>query len=346
VCLAGEPLPQTVVDQIYQEWPQVEKVYDLYGPTETTVYSTYALRTKHGRANIGRPLWNEKIYILDSYGQPAPIGVTGELHVGGAGVGRGYLNRPELTAEKFVSNPFEPGTRLYKTGDLARYWAGGAIEFLGRRDHQVKIRGFRIELGEIESVLRQHPNVANAVVTVLENVAGGKQLVAYLVAKEGPAPVGTELRGFLKKTLPEHMIPSRYVELAELPLTPNGKVDRRGLPVPEERDENEARPESEPGTATEMALAEIWGEVLGRSRVGVDENFFASGGHSILAIQVMGRVQERFECDLPLRRLFENPTIRDLARVIEETLLEEIQRLSDEEAQELSAELEPEGVPR
>lgn len=234
VNLAGEPLSTELVRQLYERG--IDRVYDLYGPTEDTTYSTFALRSSHGRATIGRPIANTQVYILDPHLNPVSIGIPGELHLGGAGLARGYLNRPELTAEKFIPNPFsdDPRARLYKTGDLARYLPDGNIEFLGRIDHQVKIRGFRIEPGEIEAVLSQHPPVREAVVIVREDTPGDQRLIAYVVAR-AEAPSLTELRGFIQSKLPEHMIPTAFVLLDKMPVTPNGKLDRKALPAPEYR---------------------------------------------------------------------------------------------------------------
>jgi acyl carrier protein len=268
---------------------------------------------------IGRPIANTQIYLLDGNLEPVPIGVAGELHIGGAGLARGYLGRPELTAEKFIPDPFGrgPGGRLYRSGDLARYLEDGNIEFVGRMDQQVKIRGYRIELGEIEAVLRQHGGVREGVVMVREDEPGEKRLVAYVVADQERIPNVSELRGHLKEKLPEYMIPGAFVMLESLPLTPNGKVDRRRLPVPEQ-----IRPELEQGyqaarTMVEEILVGIWSEVLGVKRVGVEDNFFELGGHSLLATQVVSRVRQLFEVELPLRSLFEAPILADLAEKVE-----------------------------
>ena len=248
-----------------------------------------------------------------------PIGVAGNLYIGGVGLARGYLNRPDLTAEKFIPDPFgaKPGARLYKTGDLARHLPDGSIEFLGRADHQVKIRGFRIELGEIESVLRQHPAVRESIVVAEEDATGEKRLVAYVVGKRGLPPTGNELRNFLKAKLPEYMLPAAFVALEALPLTPNGKVDRRALPA-----SNRTRPELEKGfvaprTPEEELVAEIWAQVLGIERVGIYDDFFELGGHSLLATQAVSRIREAFAVEIPLRRLFEVPTVAGLAASIE-----------------------------
>jgi acyl-coenzyme A synthetase/AMP-(fatty) acid ligase/acyl carrier protein len=319
VCLAGEALTTQLVRQIHEQG-SISSVLDLYGPSEDTTYSTFAVRSSVGPATIGRPISNTQVYILDDHLNPVPRGVRGELYLGGDGLARGYLNRPELTAEKFIPNRFseEPGARLYKTGDLARYLSDGNIEFLGRIDHQVKIRGFRIELGEIEAVIKEHAAVRDAVVVAREDVAGDKRLVGYVVNRE-PVQV-SELRNYLQAKLPDYMVPSALVFLDFLPLTPNGKIDRRTLPRPDQ-----SRPELEdefvaPRTPTEELLAEKWSEVLKVERVGVHDNFFALGGHSLLATQVISRLREAFGIALPLRSLFERPTVAGLAEQID-TLL-------------------------
>ncbi|MGH9895423.1 MAG: non-ribosomal peptide synthetase, partial [bacterium] len=354
VCLAGEPLTTRLVRRIYQQ-QTIQKVFDLYGPSEDTTYSTFALRSSAGPATIGRPIANTRIYLLDSHLQPVPVGLAGEIYIGGDGLARGYFNRPELTAEKFIPNPFspvlsevegdDPGARLYGTGDLARYLPDGDIEFLGRIDHQVKIRGFRIELGEIEAVLSRHHAVRETVVLAREMTDdgrpltdamrsapgamrdpsaphnpqfSGKRLVAYVVPHRELSPSPTELRGFLKEKLPEYMIPSAFVMLDTLPLTPSGKVDRKALPAPDP-----SRPEQEnlfvaPSTPEQKTIAEIWAQVLNVDRVGIHDNFFDLGGHSLLATQVISRLREAFSLELSLRSLFEAPTVSGLASVIEQ----------------------------
>jgi acyl carrier protein len=245
--------------------------------------------------------------------------VAGELFVGGAGLARGYLKRPELTVERFIPNPYstKPGPRLYKTGDVARYLPNGDLEYLGRADQQVQIRGFRVEPGEIEVVLAGYPGVHTAVVMAREDRPGEKRLVAYVVASHEPTPTFSELRSFLKEKLPDYMIPSAFMFLDLLPLTPNGKVDRRALPTPDlERSRLETKFVA-PRTPVEKVLAKIWSEVLGLERVGVHDNFFELGGNSLLATQVMSRAPENFEMELPLARLFETPTIAGLSESIE-----------------------------
>jgi acyl carrier protein len=264
---------------------------------------------------IGRPIANVQHYLLDGQGQPVPIGVPGELYIGGVGLARGYLNRPALTAEQFVPHPFStaPGARLYKTGDRARYLPTGDVEYLGRVDQQVKLRGFRIELGEIEAALAQHPDVHEGVVLVREESPGDQRLVAYVVPRAAPGPAGSSLRRFLRQTLPDYMVPAAIVLLERLPLTPNGKVDRRALPKPERQGALVA-----PRNPAEERMAAMWAEVLGLERVGIHDNFFELGGNSLLAIQVMSRLRDAFQVELPVRRLFdEGATVADLVGLIE-----------------------------
>jgi amino acid adenylation domain-containing protein len=297
------------------------RLYNVYGPTETIIDSTYwpcEGRDTLSAIPIGRPIPNAKVYVLDGHLRLLPIGVAGTLYIGGEGLARGYVGRPDLTAEKFIPDPFSgaPGARLYKTGDLARYLPDANLEFLGRSDDQVKIRGFRIELGEIAAALRQHPAVREAVVAAQDG-HGEKRLVAYLAGNRDARPTANELRGFLKDKLPEHMMPAVFVLLDALPLTANGKIDRRALPTP-----NGQRPELDEAfvashTATEELLAQIWGQVLGVERVGIYDNFFHLGGHSLLATQVVSRIRETFQVEMPLRCMFEAPTVAGLAATID-----------------------------
>ena len=318
VNLAGEPLQTRLVTEIYQQ-ETIERVLDLYGPSEDTTYSTFALRKADGPATIGRPIANTQAYLLDPRLHPVPAGGIGQLYLGGDGLARCYLRRPELTAEKWIPNPFseKPGARLYNTGDLARYLPDGNLEFLGRKDNQVKIHGFRIELGEIETVLIQHPAVQDVVVTAREDVPGEKRLVAYLVTHPGMTPATGELRSFIEEKLPHYMAPSVFVRMDALPLTPNGKVDRKALPAPDgvraERDGAFAVARN----PVEEALLGMWAEVLRLDWIGIHENFFDLGGHSLLATQIASRVREAFQVDLPLRAFFEAPTTAELARRIE-----------------------------
>jgi aryl carrier-like protein len=296
--------------------------YNAYGPTEatitTTIYHPGKQRENKDAAtvSIGRPISNVQIYILDQYLQPTPIGVPGELHIGGMSLARGYLHHFMLTAEKFIPHPFSdtPGARLYKTGDLARYRSDGSIECLGRIDQQVKIRGFRIELGEIEAALRRHPSVREAIASVYGDNQRGKRLLAYVVTEPGTRCQPSELRTFLWQHLPGHMIPSSYMFINEMPRMPNGKVDRHALPVPDginfERESAFALPQ----TVTEEALTRIWTQVLGVKRIGIHDNFFELGGDSILSIQIVARARQA-GIHLNLQHLFQHQTIAELAAV-------------------------------
>jgi amino acid adenylation domain-containing protein len=305
-------------------WSAGRRCFNLYAPTEGTIYSTmYECAEGERRVPpVGRPIDNTRVYLLDENLRPVPVGVAGELHLGGVQLARGYQNRPDLTAERFVPDPFsgEPGARLYRTGDLARHLPGGEIEFLGRVDHQVKLRGFRVELGEVESALRRHPSVRDAAAVVREDRPGDKRLVAYVTGEGGVAAAGGELREFMKESLPDYMVPSAFVALDSLPLDSNGKVDRRALPAPEGREPSgdfvAAR------TPVEEMLAGIWASVLGLTRVGVEDDFFSLGGHSLLATQAMSRVREAFGVELPLRTLFESPTVAGMAVRVEREMRE------------------------
>ncbi|WP_275630246.1 amino acid adenylation domain-containing protein [Pseudomonas sp. 273] len=317
VNLAGEPLAQAVVDNLYG-LSHIERVYDLYGPSEDTTYSTYTLRTLGGSANIGRPLANSGVHLIDATGEPAGIGKGGELCMVGAGLARGYLNRPALTAEKFLPDPFagQGGGRLYRTGDLARYRPDGVIEYLGRIDHQVKIRGFRIELGEIEARLLEQDAVREAVVLAQDGVSG-KQLVGYVVPAESVANGGQRelreaLRTALKANLPDYMVPAQLLFLEALPLTPNGKLDRKALPQPDasELQQDYVAPRSE----LERQLAAIWQDVLKRPQVGATDNFFELGGDSIVSLQVVSRARQAGIQFTP-RDLFQHQTVQGLASV-------------------------------
>ena len=287
-----------------------------YGPTETTVYSTFwrcGQDVEQPIVPIGRPLANTRLWILDAHGEPVPVGVPGEIHIGGDGVARGYLGRSDLTGERFVSNAFGRAcARMYRTGDRARYLPDGRIEFIGRVDRQVKLRGFRIEPGEIEAILAQQPQVRSAAVLLRTDSPGGPKLVAYVAANDAPADLVERLRARLRASLPEHMVPAQFVVLEQLPLMPNGKVDLKALPAPQQRPEELGNAFVAPRNPLEELIAEVWCEVLEIERVGVDDNFFELGGHSLLAAQVVERLG-RARVKLPLRRIFEAPTIAELA---------------------------------
>jgi amino acid adenylation domain-containing protein len=346
VISAGEACTPALVAQ----WAPGRRFINAYGPTETTVCATMIECSDSTQTPpIGRPLSNAQAYVLDKYLQPVPIGVPGELCVGGVGLARGYLHRPDLTAEKFIAHPFsaEPGARLYRTGDLVRWRSDGTLEYVGRIDQQVKIRGFRIELGEIETLLTQHPAVREVAVIAREDSPGNKRLVAYIVPTPGQTFTSSALRSFAQERLPYYMVPAVCVVLETLPITPNGKLDRRALPMPEETDGREAEELVAPRTPTEEQLAAIWANLLGLKQIGVTENFFTLGGHSLLAVRVLAQVQERFQVELPLSSLFEAPTISDLAlKIVQKQanqvddeltaqLLAELEQLSDDEAQDM-----------
>jgi amino acid adenylation domain-containing protein len=315
VNLAGEPLSTRLADAIYAV-PTIERVCDLYGPSEDTTYSTYAQRTRGGVATIGRPIANTQAYLQGPEGHLAPIGVPGELFLGGAGLARGYLDRPDLTAERFVPDLHgaEPGRRVYRTGDRMRWLPDGTLEFLGRIDHQVKIRGFRIELGEIEAVLSRHAHIEKAIVVAREDNPGERRLVAYVVPRE-TSPDVAELRSHLKASLPDYMVPAVFVVMDALPLTPNGKVDRRALPVPESLVVESVY--VAPRSPVEEILADLWASVLRVPQVGVRSDFFELGGHSLLATQLLSRVRTLFNVDVSLRALFEAPTVAGFAEKLE-----------------------------
>ncbi|HYX25661.1 MAG TPA: amino acid adenylation domain-containing protein, partial [Thermoanaerobaculia bacterium] len=318
--LAGEPLRADLVRSI-ERLGTVAKVFNLYGPTEDTTYSTWVrVDGRPGAPSLGRPIAGTRAYVVDGRLQPLPPGVVGELCLGGRGLARGYLGLPALTAERFVPDPFTvtPGERLYRTGDLCRLRADGELELLGRLDQQVKLRGFRIELGEIETALASFPGVREGAVSLRDGGEAGARLVAYVAIEESAAVTAAALRRLLEERLPAHMVPSAFVFLAALPRTPNGKLDRKALPAPEEP--RSAAAWAAPQTAVEDLLHGIWAEVLGCEGIGRDEDFFARGGHSLLATRVLSRIREVFQVELPLRVVFQQPTIASLARGIEQAL--------------------------
>jgi acyl carrier protein len=360
VIVAGEPCPPELVQHHAEILPHAA-FFNEYGPTEATVWSSVHhvghKEAQKGHKNtfvpfcgsvpIGRPVANTQFYVLDSQLQPVPIGVTGEVYIGGEGVARGYLNHPDQTAERFVPNAFstKPGARFYRTGDLARFLADGNIEYIGRNDFQVKIRGYRIELSEIELALAQHSGVREAI--VLANKTN-EQLTAYVVLKEISSATTKQLKDFLKERLPEYMLPASFVVLDALPLTTTGKVDRNALPTDQigvEANENYLAPQ----TPLEQVLAGIFSQILSLERVGTDDSFFDLGGHSLLATQILSRVREAFQLELPLRKLFRAPTVAGLAAAILENeaerervertaeLLLKLATLSDEEVDDLLA---------
>ena len=351
ILCGGEALQSELAAQLVTK---ASSMWNLYGPTETTIYSSaapYDPELTGGVVSIGRPIANTQLYIVDDHLQPVPIGVPGQLHIGGEGLARGYLNRADLTAESFIPNSFskEAGARLYRTGDLARYLPDGNIEFLGRIDHQVKLRGFRIELGEIEAVLSEHSEIFQSVVLAREEAPGDKRLVAYVVASDRAAATANELRAYLKEKLPEYMVPSAFVFLDAMPLTPNGKLDRKALPAPDQNSAGSAEDYVAPRTPVEELIAEIWAEVFKLDKVGIHDNFFDLGGHSLLATQVVSRLRDGLRVELPLRTMFEKQTVEELAMVIAKirvektegdavaSILADIESLSDEEVEELVA---------
>ena len=347
--LGGEALSPTLVEDVYAN-TSVDRIGNGYGPTEDTTYSTFKVVERGGRVTLGRPISGTRGHVLDARLSPVPAGAPGELYLAGAGLSRGYLGRPGLTAERFLPDPFspEPGARMYRTGDLVRLTEDGEAEYLGRTDFQVKIRGFRIELGEIEETLLSHPAVASAAV-VARDVDGDKQLVAYVVPVDGSNATNAELRDHLRATLPEHMVPAAFVTMAAFPLTESGKIDRRALPAPDaaalEQEEFVA-----PRTETEAALAEVWRELLKVERVGAMDSFFALGGHSVLAMRLLSAMRARLGVEVPLRALFESPVLADLAGAIDmlrdaelARLMDELEGMSDAEA---SALLDAEGAER
>jgi acyl carrier protein len=377
VNLAGEALKAELVKQIYEQ-SGATQVWNLYGPSEDTTYSTYALvgKENNGRVPIGRPVACSQVYLLDQQLQQVPVGITAELYLGGEGLARGYLRRPELTAQKFIPNPFatKPGARLYRTGDLARYLPDGNIEYLGRMDHQVKIRGFRIELGEIEAALADHPIVRDVVVLMREDTPEDKRIVAYIVLNQewaSPADanlnlteedlqvlqrmkIRIELRRMLKEKLPSFMIPSTFIFLETMPLTPNGKIDRKALPAPDHTRPDIAEAFAAPRTPIEEIMANIWAQSLEIEKVGIHDNFFSLGGHSLLAAQVANRVRDTFDIDLPLRLFFETPTVAAFAAYVAQSQMEEaddatlsaaLAELSQLSAEEMEALLAVKGMP-
>lgn len=336
--VGGEALPPALANQIKTTLPA--RLVNMYGPTETTIWSTtHTVEAIDAILPIGRPIANTQIYILDQHLQPVPVGITGELYIGGNGVAQGYLNRPALTAERFIEDPFfEPLSAinhqppsllshcLYRTGDLARYQPDGNIEFLGRADHQIKLRGFRIELGEIEALLTTHPSVNSAVVTAHEESPGDKRLIAYVVLHQNYAEVSTrELRDYLKTQLPEYMVPGLFITLRTLPLTANGKVNRLALPKPEQQ-----RPSAgyvAPRSQVEQKVAEIWQQALKIDKVGMDDNFFDIGGHSLLIAQIHSQIRSVFHKEIPLIKILEYPTISAIARFLVEESAEQSQTI-------------------
>ncbi|WP_433647244.1 amino acid adenylation domain-containing protein [Kosakonia pseudosacchari] len=315
----GDVLDPVKISHLQQSAQQPERLINGYGPTETTTFvTTYTIDSAVSRNRsipIGKPIANTQIYLLDEHGLPVPLGICGEIHIAGESVTRGYLNRPELTAERFLPDPFTPGQRMYRTGDLGRWLPDGNIEFLGRNDFQVKLRGFRIEPGEIEACLTECDGVRDAVVIVREDTPGDKRLVAYLLAQPGQTPSPARLRQQLAQSLAEYMLPAAFVTLESFPLTPNGKLDRRALPVPD-RTAVVTRGDDAPVGDVENALAAIWCDLLGLSQVGRHDNFFELGGHSLMVVQLINRIQREFFIEVSISTLFLSPTLLAQAEAI------------------------------
>jgi hypothetical protein len=369
IICSGEELSATLQNRCLECLPEA-RISNLYGPTEAAIDVTAweCRRQDPGvRVPIGHPIANIRMYVLDPDRQPVPIGVAGELYIGGVGVGRGYLNRPDLTRDRFVPDPFaaDPRSRLYKTGDLGRWRPDGALEYLGRNDHQVKIRGLRIELGEIETRLAAHAQVREAVVVAREDVPGEKRLVAYITPRapsDGASLSVDALRAHLHASLPDYMVPSALVLLESLPLSPNGKLDRRSLPPPglEAYITQEYEP---PQGEFEITLAGLWRDLLHVEKVGRRDEFFALGGHSLLAMQLVTRIRASLSLEMPLRWLFEASTLEDMARRVEglwradspgdgafpdeevEELLQEVASMPESQVQEWVRKLEMGGTP-
>jgi amino acid adenylation domain-containing protein len=323
VIFGGEALEPGMLEPWFERHGEESpRLVNMYGITETTVHVTYhpLSRADLDRSSsvIGRPIPDLRVYLLDRRRELCPIGVPGELHVGGPGVARGYLHRPELTAERFIPSPFPAGEgeRLYRSGDLARYLRNGEIEYLGRIDQQVKIRGHRVELGEIETTLCRHPGVRECVVAAREETAGDVRLIAYVVPREQEPPPDADLRAFLKRSLPAYMLPSTFLPVDRIPKTSSGKVDRRSLPPPGEGSSDRRNDFVAPRNETERAVAEIWGKVLGLERLGAHDNFFELGGHSLMATRVVSRVRDSFGVELSIRALFDSPTVAEFAAVV------------------------------
>jgi amino acid adenylation domain-containing protein len=314
ILCGGEAIPRELANRLLGTGAEV---WNLYGPTETTIWSTvHRIDSRSGSVPIGKPIANTQVYILDERRRLVPSGVPGELYIGGDGLARGYLHRAELTTERFVQSPFESGGKLYRTGDLARWLPDGNLEYIARSDHQVKLRGFRIELGEIETAIEQQPQVRQAVVMVREDAPNDQRLTAYVSLRDGLHGDGKELRASLSSRLPEYMLPSQWVFLNEFPLTPNRKVDRRALPAPE-NDGTSSSLSAPPTTESEINVAEIWRELLNRNCVGINDNFFDLGGHSLLVVQLQSRLRKKLNCQISLVELFQRTTVSAIASYLD-----------------------------
>ncbi len=327
VITAGEQLQ--ITEAMVRFFTRLEgcTLQNQYGPTETHVTTSLTLSGDPQNwptlPSIGRPIANTRIYMLDRYDRPTPVGVPGELCIGGVSPARGYLNRPGSSAARFIADPFNqaPGARMYKSGDMARFLPDGNIQFLGRMDHQVKIRGFRVEPGEVEAAIARHPAIRQVTVTARGKSAGGNHLVAYVVPHKGRTISARKIRSFLKPKLPDFMIPGFFVPIGTMPLTPSGKVNRRALPPPETLSLASQKDHVPPRTKTEKKIAAVWQEILGIDTVGLHDNFFELGGHSLMATQVIARLHDVFDLMLPLRSLFEFPTVAGLNQFIEAAVM-------------------------
>ena len=337
VTLGGEKITESILIESKKSNPECEIINE-YGPTENTIVSTIMRDVRIDKQiTIGKPISNTRIYIVDKNNKLQAVGVPGELCISGNGLARGYLNRPELTKEKFVQNPYEPGERMYKTGDLARWLPDGNIEFIGRIDHQVKIRGFRIELGEIESQLLKHEEIKEAVVIDREDKEGNKYLCAYIVSNKEMTVI--ELREHLSKELPDYMVPAYFMQLEKIPLTSNGKIDRKALPEPD-GDINTGVEYVAPRNEIEEKIVKVWSEVLGVEKIGIDDNFFALGGHSLKAIQVVSMIHKDLNAELSISELFNKPTIRQVGEYIKNSkvsIYTSIEPVEEKEAYEVSS---------
>jgi amino acid adenylation domain-containing protein len=324
----GEALPRDLAQRLA---PVVQELWNMYGPTETTVWSTCGrISPDDQRTTVGRPIANTSVHILDEHGQLVPIGVAGEAYIGGLGVAAGYLHQPERTAERFVPSPLDPDQRVYRTGDRMRWWPDGQLEHLGRLDRQVKIRGFRIEPGEIETVLMRHADVRVAVVDVRPGPNGAPRLIAYVITHTGESLPLEEMRAHLRRSLPEYMVPAVVMTLPDLPYTPNGKIDRNALPEPGEL--STARTHEPPQSDVERVLARMWKDLIHVDAIGRLDDFFELGGDSLLAMRVVARIRRDFQVDIPVRLIFENPTIERLGLHVEDAVLASMEAMTDEDA--------------
>ncbi len=340
ICLSGEKLSTKLIEQLSRQ-PSVKKIYKLFGMPEDAVFAALASPMNSGPKNIGRPLANHQIYIVDRHLQPMPPGGTGELLIGGDGLARGYWNLPGLTLERFIANPFssEPDAKLFRTGVLCRHLSDGSIEFIGRMAEEQRIRGYRIDLGEVEIALSEHPAVRECAAVVQDDSSNEKQIVSYLVLDDSTL-TAHDLRVFLRDRLPDYLMPGSFIFLETLPTLPDGKLNREALPAPNSVDADTAEQLQVARTPTQEALAKIWCEVIGLSEISVDDNFFDLGGHSVLVTQIVSRVRKLFHVELSLRTVFESPTIAELSEVLEGLLLQQVNELTEDEAQRLSSRAE------